>query len=540
MIKKAFLTLSLASTVLFFLSCEKEDQLDLNEETAATPADASEVAVHLTEGGSLEFTDKASLAKLLEETDKTTFNAKIQELTDNGFQSLRPVFDDLESPEVQSFLSKKLGRLQKSGILYSLKGGQDDDAIDLDDEVISDPRFAALLDRDRGIIVGDSYYRYTTDGLYFCKREDKKKLETYLKELGNKKGFKPRGLTHRCAIKKAEIESSLSISPKQGTVVQVTDAILRYEIDGCGGGGGGYSGGGSTGGSSGGTTTATNYPILKPQGFRTCVYDEDSIWESIFGDREKCNEYHDSTHRVQTQFWNENYFLWASIGTKVKYQKKRLIGWSESSTAEYVQLGINAVKFTYNYVLKPNAPMVTKHVTYKYKGVVYDGETGNVLVGQQPPRPKDWPVWGEDEKLIDLEIYVDDIFGKTINKQIEFTVGNLNSSVYNLLAKITKTSLTSLKNEINQDKVAVKIVRFSDNKMEMIDMNRIKRGKSNETHRFDFNFLLTLGYGIDSGNVNFDFFKQFKAKKYDVAKVDIYGLALRNGTIKGSKVIAAD
>ena len=77
MIKKAFLTLSLASTVLCFLSCEKEDQLDLNEQTAATPSDASEVAVHLTEEGSLEFTDKSSLAKLLEETDKTTFNTTI-------------------------------------------------------------------------------------------------------------------------------------------------------------------------------------------------------------------------------------------------------------------------------------------------------------------------------------------------------------------------------------------------------------------------------------------------------------------------------
>ncbi|MCR9228368.1 MAG: hypothetical protein NXH90_13195, partial [Flavobacteriaceae bacterium] len=130
MIKKAFLTLSLASTVLFFLSCEKENQLDLNEETAEPPSDITEVAVHLSEEGPLEFTDKASLAKLLEETDKTTFNAKVQELTDNGFQSLRPVFDDLESPEVQSFLSEKSGRLQKSGILYSLKGGQDEDDID--------------------------------------------------------------------------------------------------------------------------------------------------------------------------------------------------------------------------------------------------------------------------------------------------------------------------------------------------------------------------------------------------------------------------
>lgn len=520
---------------LFTISCEKEDPIKQIGESSSAQDDEIALSVKLTNEGSLEFPDKESLKQMLEETNEDSFNSKVKELMGSGFNSLRPVFDDLESPEVKDFLAQKSARLKKSGILYSLKGGQDDADIDLDDEVVTDSKFAALLDRDRGIFVGDSYYRYTTDGLYFCKRKHKSKLDKYLEELGSSKKFKPSSLANKCAIpKKVEEESTFSISPVQGSVSQVTNEISRFIVDPCSGGGG-SSGGGSSGG-----TTSSSYPILKPQTFRTCIYDEKSLWQKVFGNRVKCNEYHDSTHRVQTQFWNENYFLWASIGTKVKYQKKRLVGWSESSTAEYVQLGINAVKFTYNYVEKPSAPMVTKHVTYKYKGVVYDGETGRVLVGQQPPRPKDWPVWGEDDKLIDLEIYVDDIFGKTINKQIEFTVGNLNSAVYNLLAKITKTSLTSLKNEINQDKVSVNIVRFSENKMEIIDMNRIKRGKSNESHRFDFNFLLTLGYDLGSGNVNFDFFKQFKAKKYDVAKVDIYGLALRNGVIKGSKVIAAD
>lgn len=126
------------------------------------------------------------------------------------------------------------------------------------------------------------------------------------------------------------------------------------------GGSRGSSGGGS--GSSGeSSTTTASYPILKPQ---------------IFGNQIKCNDYHDSTHRIQTQFWNEDYFIFSSIGAKAKYQKKRWIGWSESSTASLVELGINNVKYTYNHALKQYNPFGDTHVTYKYKGNTYSIETG--------------------------------------------------------------------------------------------------------------------------------------------------------------------
>ncbi|PHQ61134.1 MAG: hypothetical protein COC08_06060 [Maribacter sp.] len=68
----------------------------------------------------------------------------------------------------------------------------------------------------------------------------------------------------------------------------------------------------------------------------------------------------------------------------------------------------------------------------------------------------------------------------------------------------------------------------------MVIVNRVARAKSNKTHRFDFNFLLT--YDVDKGKFA-GFFKQFKAKKYDVAQVNIYGAALRNGVWKGKRII---
>jgi len=70
----------------------------------------------------------------------------------------------------------------------------------------------------------------------------------------------------------------------------------------------------------------------------------------------------------------------------------------------------------------------------------------------------------------------------------------------------------------------------------MLVAKKLSRGLSESTHRFDFNFLLTY----DLYNGNFNFFKQFNAKKYDVAEIDIYGAALRNGVWKGKRVIGKD
>lgn len=273
-----------------------------------------------------------------------------------------------------------------------------------------------------------------------------------------------------------------------------------------------------------------------PQSFGSCVYSEDSIWQQVFGNRIKCNDYHDSDHRVQTQFWNENYFIFSSIGTKAKYQKNRFIGWSESETAEFVELGINSVKYTYNHVIKQYNPFGDHHVQFKYKGVTYSNS------GQQisfPANPNPWPIYDDGQNLFTLEIFIDEIYGQQIGAEFNLTGSLINSTVKDLLKQAANAlpSTLGINNDISNNRVAVKVVKFSTNKTEMVVLNRVARDKSNKTFRFDFNFVLT--YDVDQGQFE-SFFKQFKAKKYDVAEINIYGAALRNGVWKGKRIIGRD
>ena len=64
----------------------------------------------------------------------------MQSLSEKGFTALRPIFTDLDGPEVESFLAHKASLIQSKGILYSTRGN--DAELDLDDEVISDGKFA--------------------------------------------------------------------------------------------------------------------------------------------------------------------------------------------------------------------------------------------------------------------------------------------------------------------------------------------------------------------------------------------------------------
>ncbi|PHQ61133.1 MAG: hypothetical protein COC08_06055 [Maribacter sp.] len=101
-------------------------------------------------------------------------------------------------------MASKKSKIAKRGLLYSLKG--DADEIDLDDELVADEGFAAVLNDDREIYVGNKFYKYTTNGLYFCKRKHEKEPRKYLKNLGSTITSKDQLITAKCigASRKSE------------------------------------------------------------------------------------------------------------------------------------------------------------------------------------------------------------------------------------------------------------------------------------------------------------------------------------------------
>ncbi|MCF6296821.1 MAG: hypothetical protein L3J08_02375 [Flavobacteriaceae bacterium] len=127
---------------------------------------------------------------------------------------------------------------------------------------------------------------------------------------------------------------------------------------------------------------------------------------------------------------------------------------------------------------------------------------------------------------------------KPIDININTDLGDVNKAIESLLKAAAKSlpKALNLQNDVDNNKVRINVVKIFPNKTEMLVKNRIARDKEMETYRFDFNFLLSY---TGENNLFKLFFDQFNAKKYDVAVVDIYGAALRNGVWKGKRITGA-
>lgn len=330
----------------------------------------------------------------------------------------------------------------------------------------------------------------------------------------------------------------VNLMAPEGSVNEVDDMITHFtpELGDCSGTGDGNTGGGSGTGSYTNPNINSDMKMLIPQGLQPCNYAQNSLWQQTFGNRVKCNDYHDGNHRVQTQFWSQNYFLWSDIGTKIKYQKKRTIGWSQSTAADYLELGVNNVHYVYNHNFNQTTPIALSPIQFKYKGLTYD------MYGNQmsfPINPNPWPFYNVNQTFFNLDVFVDSNFLPPVNANITF--GNVNKGIEAVLklAKKNLPSLLGLNNDLANNNVGVRIVNNLPNKTEIIVSNKVIGGDFEKIdYNFDFNFLLTFDV-LDGFDLT-DIFEQFEASKYDVLNVDIYGMARKDGIIKGRRIIGKD
>lgn len=264
----------LVISILLILSCNKEEEILEIDPVQVEP----EISITLV-NDKLKFNSKESLKLFVDQSKQSKIKVKLDEFTKKGFNTLRPFFDDDDDEAINDFLIQKKAKITKKGYLYSAKSGDDD--IDLDDELISDANFAAILNDNREIYVGDSLYIYTTLGAFSCKIADEDHLKSYLSNESSKISSKALLIASRggCNMLKSGGSNDM-LTPVRLTATAVDDRIVRY--DSCGGSGGGSTGGstgGSGGGSTGGSTSLqASMPIITPMSFGACQYSEDSIW----------------------------------------------------------------------------------------------------------------------------------------------------------------------------------------------------------------------------------------------------------------------
>lgn len=510
-------------TFFTLFSCDNEEEtLNSNVKNSISSK------IELIEG-TIQINSKTALKSIVSSYQKdifeqNKFNDGIRKLQSKGFKPLTPIFEVNDTEKIQKFILAKKNRLQKTykALGINFKTATEEE-IDLDDNLIADPVLASLLNEDREIVVGDSLYKYTEFGMYFCLNNDKQKLYDYLEK------FNPN-----------QKNNSNSKTSQIAPVILVSEGINLfkpvapfYPIS---------TSPTSTQSVSSGTVLST--PSLVKQNLPTTWIEKTGFFEKIFGTREVDAEDFGDGKRLKVTFWNQNFFLFSSIGSSAKFQKRaKFLGvmYWDKSYAEKIELGINNLNYDYEFNVPQynNSIYATQgSVFYSYKGVNYN--QFGIVVPKLPANPG-FPFNTIGNKNV-VEIYIHK-FGYDFTYDLSATAANqIVDDGLRALVKFLPAN-NSAKDELERGVNAgtlqyniLKAVPF-EKKVSMSTMGvRWTNDNDNKiTKYFDFNFLITWKSSYSGAG---DYLNGLNgATPYKLTNVDIYGAALHNGQWKGRRLL---
>ncbi len=526
---------------------------------------------YIIEDDVLNFENESVLAENLNSKSYEEIREDVRSLRAKGFVPLNPMFDGNDNIEEEAYLLRRAKQAKENKNFLTNKTFSKEDA-DLEDDVVADPKFAAMLNEKREVIVGKKFYKYTPYGLFFSHKKDRKHLRDYIRNLSKSETGK--STISKIAGDCIAIQKGGGSSAKVENITAIDDKISVYNS--CGGSGGPIpiGGGGSGGGTSGGTTsTNLSYPIEYKGSLSVCNVNQESVWQKIFGPAETCHDYFDSKKRVKVKFWSQSYLVYASMGMSTKYQKKYWLGWQTSNAIDYTELGINHASFTYKRKVSLFDKIfkdMQNDVIIRWKNQVWTGD-GRRLTNIPFELPK-WPFETGDVDKFTIEVYIN----KNIN--FEYTSKDAYKDILKVTKNLVKTygkKLDGLFEAAQQDKLVMKGVALVQNADKMIvTVNERYERDYNDccaTHVLDRNFLVELKIGWSKGNFQVEKnpggafvtsgetvtyignetpkwsppipvpkLDVFNATKYEDFSIDFYGVSKRDGTtFKGKRMLGS-
>jgi len=507
---------------------------DINQ-TVATENSKIVDEIELADNNTIKIESKASLVSIFKSykenvTNQNNFNRRIRKIQNKGFRSLTPLFSEGDTQTIQKFVLEKKKRVAKRNIEFGItsKSGADEE-VALDDELISDPVLSSLLNEEREIIVGDSLYKYTETGLYFCHIEKRQKLYDYLNNTSvTSKMSKMNKMTGKAMPEVVLVDDGIHQFLPAPAYIQPIDP------DGGGGGGGGYTPP---------PAPVTTSPKLIKQNLVISYIEKNSIWEKVFGASDKAEDYYSDNRRIQVSFWNQNYYLFSSVGCSARLQKREKtlgISYWEKSYATTIELGVNDVQYDYKF----NTPVYNQAsynystVFFEYNGVKYSID-GKIITKLPTDGPRFIFDTGDPEEGLTIFIHnneYDLLTAKELNKAIDalakafasklpatYDKMILNDKIKNESLKYNVVKAPSLSNTVTFKTQNVKWSRNDENAI---------------TNYFDFNFLFTWKSTYESSE---DYLKGLKgATSYSNVSIDLYGAALHNGEWRGRRLLLSN
>ena len=505
-----------------------------------------------TENGILSFSSKDFLGRTVEslkEMDNQEKEVKLYEFYDKGFMPLYPHFREDDNIKLQKFSEKKKNKIQK---LMSLNPqariqteiDEDGELVgEFDDDLITDDEFASILNDKREIIVDNVLYRYTYSGMFSVNDNEKQVLDNYIIE-NNIEDLIPDPNTLTRGESNPANKITLSIPTEQEILYAgcnnqqfYGDNYVGLEfLDNCGSGG---SGSGSGSGSSS-TVDHTRSLINLIDDLDACNTLNGFLNSGfgLLGVSRKCYANFDSKYRTKTKYWKENYFIWNSIGVKVKHQKKGWTGlWRAKSTDE-VSLSVSQATFKYNISI-PNFPQTYAPLKmYFFEDKIFNSQAQILSYTNaiyKPPKP-DIPFVND---VIMVE-YVNHVIGT------QLSVEKMRNLFYSGAWQGAKLIVNEYK---KRDPKNVTHILYTPTEVYVnyVNLENRKLNTSKIVNRLDYNFGLGIKFNLDVDSngrysINLGLGSVTIPKLYDYSKVkmDFVGATRKGNTWKGSRIVYTD
>ena len=324
--------------------------------------------------GRLSFSSEKELSEKIDLLRKITDESVSKELYpfyEAGFSPLVPFYRETDEVRQQVYFEKKLDKID-SDLLAINKDELIASTIELDDtdDVISDDIFASLLNDAYELEVDGEVYKYTKEGVY---KVAKKSVNTLYKHLQEKLPPTTAKLLSTCENHFATQDYENTYSGYNS--YEISDGLVYFEE--CGGSGSSSGSGSGSGSGTGNTSPATPAWQVYLNNLEYCRNGNGDI----FGHNNVCISKFNSSYRIKSKYWHENYLFFRSAGLKIKHQKKGWLGWHSKKTDE-LRLGFDKAYMEYHfddldYIFPYNNSEILDRA-YTHDGKIYD-QNGNQI-----------------------------------------------------------------------------------------------------------------------------------------------------------------
>ena len=497
--------------------------------------------------GVVHIDNKESLQKIIDDyknndSNQLQFNDFISELQDDGFKSLNPIYSGDDSEFVENLLKQKIKKLKlRKPSIYSKQSADhtvgrslsDIEEIEVEDDVVQDPAFSSLLNEDREIVIANTLYKYTDFGLFYCDDYKQDDLNNYLLNLSEQDKIKLIGVdrfTSNDSDYLHEVNKQIDgginyfLPERKESLIDTDSAVMLNN---------------NTSNLTSNTSVNSYVPLSDyiKQNLPLITIQKQGFFEKLFGATEDNITYLKDGRRVVVKFWNQNYYVFSSIGCKVKTQKrvKKLgVSWWEKTYVEKIELGVNSMSYEYKFKVPAynQSKYLYETTFFEYNGMKFN--SAGTIVNTVPTSIGTFN-FDISSAQSGLKIFVAgyEVTNQNVNQLVDKALKTIVDASQGYMVKndiVQKAKNGQLKYEI------INAVPFSD-KVKFV-VTRVNWSATNDhevSHYFDNNFLFTYNSNYDGA---LDYLNRLRGSTaYTNVKIDFYGAVYNDGEWSGSRLI---